>query len=57
MQDRIEISKEQTDEWKNRGFEEGQQFATLTDIITKAWLGKTTKEYKVTNTQSFYLLS
>ena len=26
---------------------EGQQFATLTDIITKAWAGKTTKEYKV----------
>ena len=26
---------------------EGQQFATLTDIITKGWAGKTTKEYKV----------
>jgi hypothetical protein len=43
----IEIRKELTDEWKNRGLKGGQQFATLTDIITKAWAGKTTKEYKV----------
>ena len=43
----IEIRKELTDEWKNRGLKEGQQFASLTDIITKAWAGKTTKEYKV----------
>ena len=43
----IEIRKELTDEWKNRGLKEGKQFATLTDIITKAWAGKTTKEYKV----------
>ena len=43
----IEIRKELTDEWKNRGLKEGQQVATLTDIITKAWAGKTTKEYKV----------
>jgi hypothetical protein len=43
----IEIRKELTDEWKNRGLKEGQQFATLTDIITKAWAGKTTLEYKV----------
>ena len=43
----IEIRKELTDEWKNRGLKQGQQFATLTDIITKAWAGKTTKEYKV----------
>lgn len=43
----IEIRKELTDEWKNKGLKEGQQFATLTDIITKAWAGKTTKEYKV----------
>lgn len=42
----IEIRKELTDEWKKRGVTEGQQFATLTDIITKAWSGKTTKEYK-----------
>lgn len=43
----IEIRKELTDEWKNRGLKEGQQFASLTDIITKAWAGKTTKEYKI----------
>ena len=43
----IEIRKELTDEWKKRGLKEGQQFATLTDIITKAWAGQTTKEYKV----------
>ncbi|PIQ16906.1 MAG: hypothetical protein COW67_00650 [Flavobacteriales bacterium CG18_big_fil_WC_8_21_14_2_50_32_9] len=43
----IEIRKELTDEWKKRGLKEGQHFATLTDIITKAWSDKTTKEYKV----------
>ncbi len=43
----IEIRKDLTDEWKNRGLKEGQQFATLTDIITKTWAGKTTKEYKI----------
>ena len=43
----IEIRKELTDEWKMRGLKEGLQFATLTDIITKAWSDKTTKEYKV----------
>ena len=43
----IEIRKELTDEWRSRGLKEGQQFATLTDIITKAWAGKTTKEYKI----------
>jgi hypothetical protein len=43
----IEIRKELTDEWTSKGLQKGQQFATLTDIITKAWAGKTTKEYKV----------
>ena len=43
----IEIRKELTDEWKSRGMKEGVQFATLTDIITKAWSGNTTKAYKV----------
>ena len=43
----IEIRKELTDEWKKRGLKEGVQFATLTDIITKAWTDKTTKEYKI----------
>jgi len=42
----IEIRKELTDEWKKRGLKEGLQFASLTDIITKAWSGKTTKSYK-----------
>lgn len=43
----IEIRKELTDEWRKRGHKEGSQFATLTDIITKAWSDKTTKEYKI----------
>ena len=42
----IEIRKELTDEWKNRGVNEGVQFATLTNIITKTWAGKTTKNTK-----------
>lgn len=42
----IEIRKELTDEWKKRGMKEGLQFAVLTDIITKTWSGKSTKEYK-----------
>ena len=42
----IEIRKELTDEWKKRGLEEGQQFAVLTDIIYKAWAGKSAREYK-----------
>ncbi len=43
----IEIRKELTDEWKRRGLKEGVQFATLTDIISKAWSDKSTKDYKV----------
>ena len=43
----IEIRKELTDEWKIRGVQEGVQFATLTDIITRAWADKSTKEYKI----------
>jgi len=42
----MEIRKELTDEWKNKGLKEEIHFATLTDIITKTWSGKTTKEYK-----------
>ncbi len=42
----IEVRKQLTDEWKRSGMEEGVQFATLTDIITKAWSGNTTREYK-----------
>ncbi|RLA58598.1 MAG: hypothetical protein DRQ89_15180 [Epsilonproteobacteria bacterium] len=43
----IEIRKELTDEWKKRGLKEGVQFASLTNIITKAWSDKDTKEYKI----------
>lgn len=43
----IEIRKELTNEWKKIGLKEGIQFATLTNIITQSWAGKTTKEYKV----------
>lgn len=42
----IEVRKELTDEWENRGVKKGQQFATLTDIITQAWSGKAVKQYK-----------
>ena len=42
----IEIRKELTDEWENRGVKKGQEFAILTDEITKTWSGFTTKEYK-----------
>ncbi len=42
----IETRKELTDEWKRGGIQEGKEFAMLTDIITKAWSGKTTREYK-----------
>ncbi len=43
----IEIRKELTDEWEKRGIKKGVPFATLTDIITKAWAEKTTKQYKI----------
>ena len=42
----IEVRKELTDEWENRGVKQGQEFATLTDIITQAWSGNTVKQYK-----------
>ena len=42
----IEIRKALTDEWQVRGVKEGLEFAILTDEITKAWTGLTTKEYK-----------
>ncbi len=41
----MEIRKELTDEWKRSGID-GMQYASLTDIITQAWSGKTTKQYK-----------
>lgn len=42
----IEVRKELTDEWDRAGVKEGQQYASLTDIITRGWSGKTTREYK-----------
>ncbi len=42
----IEIRKELTDEWDSRGVQTGQEYAILTDEITKAWSGFTTKQYK-----------
>ncbi|MBO7590861.1 MAG: Bro-N domain-containing protein [Prevotella sp.] len=42
----IEVRKELTDEWDRAGVKEGQQYASLTDIITQAWSGKTTRQYK-----------
>ena len=42
----IEIRKALTDEWEKRGAKEGLEFAILTNEITKAWTGMTTKEYK-----------
>ncbi len=42
----IEVRKELTDEWENRGVQKGKEFAILTDDITEAWSGLTTKEYK-----------
>ena len=42
----IEVRKELTDEWENRGVKKGLEYAILTDEITKAWAGISTKEYK-----------
>lgn len=42
----IEIRKALTDEWNRAGVKEGLQYASLTDIITQEWSGKTTKQYK-----------
>ena len=42
----IEVRKELTDEWKERGVKEGLEYAILTDEITRAWAGKSVKQYK-----------
>jgi len=42
----IEVRKELTDEWENRGVKKGQEYAILTDEITKAWSGFSVKQYK-----------
>ena len=43
----MEVRKGLTDEWQRAGIEKTQDFAALTDIMTKEWSGKTTREYKV----------
>jgi hypothetical protein len=42
----IQVRKELTDEWDNRGVKKGIEYAILTDEITKAWSGMTTRDYK-----------
>ena len=42
----IEMRKELTDEWQRAGIHEQKDFAILTNILTKAWSGMTTGEYK-----------
>lgn len=42
----IQVRKELTDEWRDRGIQEGKEFAILTNVITEAWSGMTTREYK-----------
>lgn len=43
----IEVRKELTDEWETRGVKKGLEYAILTDEITMAWAGFTTKQYKI----------
>ena len=40
------MRKALTDEWDRAGVQQGQEYASLTDIITKEWSGKTTRQYK-----------
>lgn len=42
----IEVRKGLTDEWERAGVQQGQEYASLTDIITREWSGKTTSQYK-----------
>ena len=42
----IQVRKELTNEWQNRGVKEGVEYAILTDEITKAWSGMSTRQYK-----------
>ena len=42
----IEVRKALTDEWDRAGVQQGQEYASLTDIITREWSGKTTRQYK-----------
>ena len=42
----IRARKELTDEWQSHGVEKGKEYAILTDEVTKAWSGMTTRQYK-----------
>ena len=42
----IQVRKGLTDEWENRGVKKGKEYAILTDEITRAWSGMTTRQYK-----------
>jgi len=42
----IQVRNELTNEWENRGIKKGIEYAVLTDEISKAWSGKTTRQYK-----------
>ena len=42
----IQVRKELTDEWQDRGVQKGVEYAILTDEITRAWSGMTTRQYK-----------
>ena len=42
----IQVRKELTDEWQDRGVKKGVEYAILTDEITSAWSGMTTRQYK-----------
>ena len=42
----IQVRKELTDEWQDRGVQKGVEYAILTDELTRAWSGMTTKQYK-----------
>lgn len=42
----IEVRKELTDEWQERGMKKGLEYAILTNELTKAWAGKSVKDYK-----------
>ena len=42
----IEVRKELTDEWDRAGVQQGQEYASLTDIITRSWSGKSTRQFK-----------
>ena len=42
----IQVRKELTDEWQTPGVQNGVEYAILTDEITKAWSGMSTRQYK-----------